>query len=250
MIYYILAKLLSKFEHKSISMIAHISKKELALVLIVCLIQPVSATAETIIASVGDSMTAGFPTQLEGNGCIYCGGYEQALETLLDGNDLPSTVYNYGVTGETSTLGAARIPIIISTLNPEYVLFMEGTNDLWTSDPNTLESRIETAINNILADNKIPIIGTLLPDTRGANNTVKDIPTANTLIRNLVNRRQVQLAELYDATSYAGWSNMMIDGLHPDSSGFQLMADVWYDAIINPRQYVNYIPAILLLLLE
>lgn len=210
----------------------------------------ISAAAK--IACVGDSITQGVPYyNSSGNGCTNCGGYEPKLETLLDDNGWPSTVYNYGVAGEWSNTGAARIPGIISSLDPEYVLFQEGTNDLgFIMDPNTVQLRIQIGINNILDEDKIPVIGTLLPDTRGNNNNLKRIPETNDRIRDMLVDMDVQLAELYSAASFNGWNSLMVDGIHPNQSGYQLMADVWYAALLEAKPGQGFLPAIMLLLLE
>lgn len=210
-----------------------------------------NVVAVTKIACVGDSITQGVPYyNSRGNGCVNCGGYEPKLDNLLDNNDWASTVYNYGVAGEWSNGGASRIPGIISSKDPEYVLFMEGTNDLSFSSPSTVRARIEVGINNILAEDKIPVIGTLLPDTRGNNNNSKRIPQTNSLIRNMLSDMNVQLAEFYNATSYNGWAGRMADGIHPNQSGYQLMADVWYAALLEAKPNHGFLPAVYLLLLN
>ncbi len=213
------------------------------------------ASAVTKVACVGDSITQGVPYyNSKGNGCTGCGGYEPKLEALLDGNGWASSVHNYGVAGEWSNTGAGRIPTIINSIDPEYVLFMEGTNDLAFSAPDTVQARIRIGINKILAANKIAIVGTLLPDTRGNYNATKRIPIANTLIRSMLAEEfpESQLAELYNATSYGGWANKMADGLHPNQSGYQLVAGVWYDALqeAKTKTSVLFLPAVYLLLLE
>ncbi len=92
------------------------------------LMSTLPAFAVTKFVAVGDSITLGIgvinPDSLVGDGCVLCGGYEYRLDILLDNNGLPSTVYNYGVSGESSSAGAARIPEVIAAVNPEYVLFM------------------------------------------------------------------------------------------------------------------------------
>jgi lysophospholipase L1-like esterase len=212
--------------------------------LLACLVSAVPANAATKIAAVGDSITQGFPYYtVNGNGCTNCGQYTWRLEALLDAdsNWSPSTVYNYGVGGETSNKGAARIPGIISSLSPEYVLFMEGTNDLPSANPATVSARVEIAVNNILASGKIPVVGTLLPDLRGGG---KDIIGTNTRIRSMLEQKDVQLADLYNATS--SWGPLLGDGLHPNYSGYQLMAETWYAALPS----VSFLPAVYLLLLD
>ncbi len=223
------------------------------LVMLLFLASSFAASAQIRIATVGDSITQGVPYRnSSGNGCTNCGGYQPKLELLIDAESWSAgTVYNYGIAGESSSGGAARIPGIISSLNPDYVLYMEGTNDLWYSSPGSVRDRVSGAVDKILAGGKIPIIGTLLPDTRGTANSDKGIPTTNNLIRIMLEEKEVQLAELYSATSYSGWASLMPDGLHPDHSGYQLMANTWHAALVEaqPEQSsVGFLPAVYLLL--
>ncbi len=223
------------------------------LVLLLFLAVTFTANAQIRIATVGDSITQGVPYyNSSGNGCTNCGGYQPRLELLIDAESWSAgTVYNYGIAGEWSSGGAARIPGIIGNLNPDYVLYMEGTNDLWYVSPGTVRNRVRDAVDNILAAGKIPIIGTLLPDTRGTANSDKGIPTTNSLIRTMLEEKEVQLAELYYATSYSGWVSLMADGIHPNQSGYQLMANTWYAALVEaqPEQSsVGFLPAVYLLL--
>ncbi len=224
------------------------------LMLLLFLAATYTANAQIRIATVGDSITQGVPYRYSsGNGCTNCGGYQPKLELLIDAQSWSAgTVYNYGVAGEWSSTGAGKIPGIISSINPDYVMFMEGTNDLGFSvSPYTVRARVEIAVNNTIAGGKIPIIGTLLPDTRGGSNAAKQIPLTNELIRAMLVEKGVQLAELYYATSFSGWASLMPDGLHPDHSGYQLMANTWYSALVEaqPEQSsVGFLPAVYLLL--
>jgi len=223
------------------------------LVMLLFLVASFAASAQIRIATVGDSITQGVPYyNSSGNGCTNCGGYQPYLEPLIDAESWSAgTVYNYGIAGEWSNEGAGRIPGIISSINPDYVLYMEGTNDLWYVSPGTVHDRVRSAVDNILAGGKVPIIGTLLPDTRGNANNDKQIPQTNDLIRTMLVEKEVQLAELYYATSYSGWVSLMADGIHPNQSGYQLMANTWYTALGESRESpVGFLPAVYLLLLD
>lgn len=192
--------------------------------------------AETIIIAIGDSITRGLQDQSgDGNGCQDCGGYEQPLEDLLDADQIPTTVYNYGIPGELSNQGVARVPELLNTVNPDYLLYMEGTNSLYWVAPSDVQSDYESVIIGVTAKGKIPVIGTITPDTRDGWNTLKHIPETNDLIKNLASTYNVEVADLYHATSFSDWATLMSDGLHPTSDGYLLMADVWYSAILKAK---------------
>jgi lysophospholipase L1-like esterase len=223
--------------------------------LIAALLCPHVVIAETVIVAVGDSITRGLQDQSgDGNGCHDCGGYEQPLEYLLDNNQLPATVYNYGVPGELSREGAARVPELLNTVNPDYLLYMEGTNNLYWVAPTDVQSDYESVILGVTAKGKIPVIGTIPPDTRDGWNTLKHIPETNDLIKNLAATYHVEVADLYHATSFSGWATLMSDGLHPTRTGYSLMASVWLKAILKTRSKSmdnkGVTPVILRLLLD
>jgi lysophospholipase L1-like esterase len=211
------------------------------------------------VATVGDSITQGVPIyNSKGNGCTNCGGYQPGLKALLDAkNNESNTVYNYGIAGETSDAGAARIPGIISNKNPDYVLYMEGTNDLLDYSPSTVAGRVEMAVNNILAQDKTAVVGTLIPDLKFAPKPdKKGIPETNGYIRSMVAQKQaankkVYLAELHD-DGYWGWGSsptMSSDGTHPNAAGYQQMAEIWF-SVLKGFLGAGYLPAIYLLLLD
>jgi lysophospholipase L1-like esterase len=217
------------------------------------------AQAALKAATVGDSITQGVPIyNSKGNGCTDCGGYQPGLKALLDAkNNESNTVYNYGIAGETSNAGAARIPSIISGKNPDYVLYMEGTNDLVDYSPSTVAERVKIAVNNILAQGKTAVVGTLIPDLKYApKSDKKGIPETNGYIRTMVAQKQaankkVYLAELHD-DGYWGWGSsptMSSDGLHPNAAGYQQMAEIWF-SVLRGFLGAGYLPAIYLLLFD
>lgn len=234
-------------------------------VLFICAINPVSAQDEpTLFIAVGDSITSGYPDIENANGCHACGGYTPYLENLLDNNSIPSTVRNYGIAGDraqwattTSYRGSNQIPRALAAHDPDYMLYHYGTNDLWHHSPPTVVNYIKIGIEAIIDGHATPIVGTLLPDARSNNNSVKEIPEANRLLKNLLEEMSVQVADHYYAPSASdpvdAWEDLLYDDLHPNSAGKHLMAEVWYDSIllaIEKHKRSTVIPPILLLLLD
>ena len=94
------------------------------------------------IVGFGDSITKGSPYRLpSGNGC-RCGGYNPILENLLKNDGLDAAVYNYGIGGEMTHEGLARIDSVLSKSRAHYVLLMEGTNDLLYYSPTTVRNNL------------------------------------------------------------------------------------------------------------
>ncbi len=215
----------------------------------------------TQIASVGDSITAGWPETPCGLARQSYGGYTKYLEPMLDNGGWDSTVYNYGIagdraanaisvhTGECSTSSwpysvlsvqssqyilSNQIPVALArSLKPEYILYLFGTNDLGGIAPSTVVARIQLGVNAIIASGATPIVGTIMPDTRAGKEDFKDIQGTNELLRAWLQEQKIPMAELYYASS--NWASLMSDGLHPTDAGRQLMANTWYPVLLEQK---------------
>ena len=80
---------------------------------------PLRAETYTVDAF-GDSITAGWVVYArDGNGCVGCGGYEPALQSLLKSAGREAVVKNWGKGGETTDHGASRVDIVIALDKPQ-----------------------------------------------------------------------------------------------------------------------------------
>ena len=193
------------------------------------------------IAAFGDSITRGWPYYKDdANGIANSGGYIPGLQSRLNANDWGSgssvTVYNWGHPGEKVYFdGRDRFisPSAILDSNSDYVLVMEGTNDLAIGiGPGSISDKLNAIIEDVLAAEQIPVIGTLLPRYDGdASNT--SIETVNDNIHVIAQNHDIEIAELYSAS--ANWNALMTDGLHPNTSGYNLMADVWFNTLATEK---------------
>jgi len=202
-----------------------------------------SLRAETYtVDAFGDSITAGWVGYTkDGNGCVGCGGYEPTLQTLLKGSGRDAVVKNWGKGGESTSSGASRIPKVLSLDNPRYVLLMEGTNDLLFLSPDTVRRNMAYMVDVSLSRGVVPILGTITPDSRGG----KPIAETNKELKKLAVEKDIALADHYNALK-DNWSSLTADGLHPNSAGYQKMAQVWFDAM----KMVDITPILMLLLDE
>lgn len=229
--------------------------------LVSLLILMFAGTAQTApnIALVGDSITSGYPEVWCGRGLQGQGGYAPYLEEILGDGGWLSNVLNYGIAGDRAQYSLVefskrcsdetwayngqpirqnQLGVALESSEPMYTLYLMGTNDLAYHSASTVVSYIEVGINAMLDAGTIPIIGTILPDTRSKGD-IKDITGANTLLRDLLDEMHVQRADFYDATSIENWASMMSDGLHPDSDGRQFMATIWYSAMLEHIENQN-----------
>jgi lysophospholipase L1-like esterase len=208
--------------------------------------------AETYtVDAFGDSITAGWWVYArDGNGCVGCGGYEPALQSLLKSAGRDAVVKNWGRGGESTSGGASRVGSVLSYDKPRYILLMEGTNDLLFLSPYTVRANMAYMVDVSLARGVVPVLGTITPDTRNG----KPINLTNTLLRELAAQKKIALADHYSAL-ISNWSSLSVDGLHPNSAGYAKMAQIWSGAMdtadtINSPPAANLAPILMLLLDE
>lgn len=198
--------------------------------------------AKLIVSAFGDSITRGYPyQQSQANGIPNNGGYIPYLQLkLISEKQWDVSVLNYGHPGElVTTSGFHRFddgytyPVLDS--EPDYVLIMEGTNDLpWGIGPSAVRDKLSYAVDKVLADKRIPILGTLIPRYDG--NSWTNISGTNDLIRSLATSKGIQLADLYRATSSSYWPIYLTsDNLHPNLNGYSLIANTWSGALIQAK---------------
>lgn len=229
--------------------------RTLLLLLGLVLLGPItpSHAEQVIVDAFGDSITSGYPYfTSNGNGCIPpCGGYEPELQRLLKSSGRDSAVKNFGVGGETSTAGLRRIDGVLSASKPRYMLLLEGTNDIYFISPSTVRANMSRMADKTLASGAVPVLGTLTPDTRYPN---KQITATNSLLKALAAEKGIPLADMYSAT-VSRWSALTTDGLHPNLSGYKVMAQTWFKVIAAKEQQdadkaTLVLPAIYQLLLD
>ncbi len=213
------------------------------------------------ISAFGDSITRGFPYHADNaNGIPNNGGYIPTLQSQLNAEDWDATVLNFGYPGERVSIGTVpgkyRIsvsdghPHAVLSSNPDYVLVMEGTNDLALNGIGGITNALHYVIDQIQADEKTPLIGTLLP--RFDQYSYLDVEGLNSNIRQMAVDEEIELADLYHASS--NWNSLMTsDGLHPNYSGYEVMAGEWFKALQRavpvPDPELAYVPAPMLYLL-
>ena len=215
-----------------------------------------SYAANLNVAAFGDSITRGWPYhQNDANGIPNNGGYVPGLQSKLNNawtQVSGVTVYNWGYPGErVLSGGSSRLSQVLSSNNPDYVLVMEGTNDLPGDfvGPGSVYNGLAGMISNVSSSGAIPVIGTLLPRFDQYSSQNGDIVSINNELKNLASQNGYALADLYFASS--NWNAYMTDGLHPNTTGYGIMANSWFAALqtVGPSSGTGAIPAMLFLLL-
>lgn len=209
-------------------MLGHKRLLEFCCLFITVTLLPALASSETLVYTLGDSITWG---GVNSKGETYR-GYQPTLENLLNSNNRPARVINGGLSGENTAHGIDRLQKIVNE-NPSfnYILILEGTNDVL--DGISVESTIFNLgkmVDIVKNAGMTPVVSNLTPDSRTADKE-KSIPSSyNPGIANMTTEKQVAMADNYSVLA-PNWGNLNIDGLHPTQEGYDLMSDVWFNAM-------------------
>lgn len=187
-------------------------------------------------AAFGDSITQGFPFAPTPDSGLPFGGYIPGLAFQLNGAGFPSSVLNFGFSGEITPTAVGRINSVLVRSNPNYVPFFEGTNDRLAglSIP-SITTNLGLIVDRIRAFGSVPIMGTLTPDTTPGSE-FKNIPAVNTAIRQLAAAKNVALCDIYNQM-VAGWNSSwttVFDRLHPSVTGYAYLGNVVWTSCILP----------------
>lgn len=144
---------------------------------------------------------------------------------------------NEGVCGDTSLDGRNRIIPILARLRPEVLLILFGTNDPQSGIGAAVEN-LRFMIRAAQSRGATPVIGTLTPVV---GDRERFIVSLNEQIRRLAAAERIAIADHYRALAdnpqfhVSPEALLTPDGLHPNSSGYNLMAVVWSRAIREAR---------------
>ena len=208
-----------------------------------------TAFAQTVkILPLGDSITRG------DGGTLPYHGYRDTLASRMDNAGITYDLVglhndgdgsfdgdHQGMPGKRADEIADSVNIVMSLTNPDLVLIHMGTNDI--TQGQTVASTvtdIERAINDIHAYNanaKILVAG-IVP--RSDDATLDSLTAElNTSIQDLVNQKKGAGFKIWYVDHYnnfksnANWVTdyMSPDGIHPNDTGYQVMADLFFSAI-------------------
>ncbi|WP_276680433.1 arylesterase [Thalassolituus oleivorans] len=177
-----------------------------------------SSRAEPTIVVVGDSISAGFGVPLQQ-------GWLHLLEQRLQQQVPELKVVNAGVSGDTTSGGANRLPDLIETYSPELVVIELGGNDGLRGTPvkliqRNLISMIEAAQNSG-AD--VLLVGMQIPPNYGQ----RYAESLSQLYPTLAQQYNTMLLPFERLATISTTPGMMQDdGIHPSAAAQPLLADV------------------------
>ena len=193
------------------------------------------------ILTQGDSITQGLQRNAGGvifgipnpvNGAADIGGYQSRVNAKLNAINRPSTLYNWGIGGENSAQGLARINSVIDTKpNADFILLMYGANDLYQGiSAAANNANIRSMINISKSRGVEPIVAEITPNLAFGST----IPAAyNPGIIAAASQTGTKLAAMHTLL-FPGWFSVPYnsgDGLHLSDAGYDRMADIWFNLL-------------------
>jgi lysophospholipase L1-like esterase len=212
---------------------------------IVAVSQPPLLAATRFVAF-GDSLTEGAtspsPTILTLN---LPDSYPVKLQLLLSARYTDQTieVLNEGCPGEfvnQSSVncpgGVQRLPGVLRNDTPQVLLLMHGANDLLQGEGAAI-STIVSALKKMIIlaqDRRVRVYLATLPpqDPAGSRGDgAPYVPELNRKIAALAADKNATLVDLFNGLGGSPVGVIGVDGLHPTPAGYQMIAQIWADAI-------------------
>jgi acyl-CoA thioesterase I len=180
-------------------------------------------TKTSTIVAFGDSITAGFGVPNEST-------YPAQLEPLLQEGGYDYSVINMGRSGDTTFGALERVPEVIA-LRPQIVILQIGANDAARLfDPVVTQENIESIVQQLQAAN-ITVILAGNPVVSLAN---WDFPERFTALYPAVAEKYDLIYIPFFLEGVAGDQTMNLqDGLHPNSKGYERIANNTYPYVIQ-----------------
>jgi lysophospholipase L1-like esterase len=148
------------------------------------------------------------------------------------------TYMNQGRGGETTTGGLARLPGVLSSLQPEVLLLLEGANDIATGAHAGVE-QAEDGLRGMVRSARSHgvrwvLLATLTPQRSGGPKSggAELVVPLNNEIKIIAVDEGALLVDVHAAFG-GDLSLISPDGLHPTEAGFQRMAETFYTVIRN-----------------
>jgi lysophospholipase L1-like esterase len=199
-------------------------------------------TVAPVYVAVGDSITRGSHDNVPTDGL----GYEPILSGLLTASKgRPISVANVGVSGTTSGDGAASISTTLATYPTAlHYLILYGSNDAFVppvpsgrglnpGDPGysgSYKANMQQIISAVIAAGKTPYLAKV-PFATIAGISDGAIQDYNVAITELVAANGIQIVPPDFYTYFKNHLNELDDGLHPNETGYQSMANMWFNVL-------------------
>ena len=195
----------------------------------------------------GDSITWGlYPVDNPEQPPFY--PYPSTLEDTLDVRVMASEVINAGVSGEGTGNGKDRIKEEVADYRPQYVMIMEGTNNVsHDAVPSEILSdyliMIDNARKHAGVDHVKVMLATLIPRLDSRNDETWEMNQQAVLPAAADKGIPVcdQWTAFYDYIAAQGipLETIYWDSKHPNQEGLDLFAATWYDCLLSAYSWLT-----------
>jgi acyl-CoA thioesterase-1 len=179
-----------------------------------------------VIACFGDSLTAG-------QGLDAGQSYPDVLQRELDRRRYRYRVANFGISGDTTQDGLARLPLVLAE-KPPIVVLEFGANDGLRGQPvNIAESNLTQMIEQLQSSGtRVVLAGITLPPNYGP----AYIQRFDAMYPNLAAKYKLKRIPFLLAGVAGDPRLMQRDGLHPNAEGARIVADTVAQALYGLLQ--------------
>lgn len=188
-----------------------------------------AASIENKYTAFGDSLTEG-----AGGGGVT---YPRQLDIRLDNNIAPSEVVNRGLGGEKTTAGLERINDVLGQDNPEFILIMEGTNDVTAGrHRSTVGFNLEEMVVRSKNFGTNPILATI-PSRNPGDSLQKGMPQYAETIRDVAINQNIPLCDVFAILlARPDLESLFSDTrIHFNSTGYDVIAEAWFQTIASVK---------------
>jgi lysophospholipase L1-like esterase len=171
---------------------------------------------DSVIIAFGDSLTRGIGAT-----------DEQSYPAVL-GRMLGRDIINLGIPGEETSRGLERLPAVLDEYNPTLVLLCHGGNDFLRRYPQEETIRNLRSMIGLVRERAADVIligvpklgfGLDVPDFYATIAEESQVPYEEDILLDLL-----------------GDNEMKSDSIHPNATGYRLMAEAVYDVIEDAQQ--------------
>ncbi|HEY4485823.1 MAG TPA: GDSL-type esterase/lipase family protein [Nitrospiria bacterium] len=184
------------------------------------------------IVAFGDSLTEGYQSPSDANPLGQSTPYGRFLQDRLGGS---VEVLVRGVCGERTEDMARRVEADILALNPDDVVILGGTNDLGWGVPPEKIMRNLTGLYERTQAAGIRSTAVTVPSIRGFDDMIAPRIVLNRLIQDRCAERKMACVDLFSATADPDSQRLSLryasDGLHLNTAGYRLLADLVYEQV-------------------
>jgi lysophospholipase L1-like esterase len=184
----------------------------------------------------GDSITGG-------EGSVHHDGYSDTLEGLLRQHYGQAGLILDGVGATRTAAGATRLPGVLRSHNPAYVLILYGTNDWNRAEckddrfPCDVVQNIRDMVLTAKSVGSLPVVGTIPPV-----NPLQSIPernewvtAMNNLIKPMARQEGAAIADIEAAfRQRPELKDLFTDHVHPNDRGYEAIGEAFFKGIVTP----------------